>query len=104
MTLFHEEKLTQSIKDIASSFAQKQSNGTSLITITRVVLNPKGDRATIFVSVFPEDKEEAAVSFLVRNRGEFKDEFKAKVRVGRIPFFEFVVDKGEKLRQKIDLL
>lgn len=104
MSLFHDEKLIQAIKDTASTFAQRQSNGTSLITITRVVLNAKGDRATIFVSVFPEDKEEAAVSFLVRNRGEFKDVFKEKVRVGRIPFFEFVVDKGEKLRQKIDLL
>lgn len=104
MADFHDQKLVQSIKDIAGTFVQRESNGVSLITVTRVELSSKGDRAAIFVSVFPETQEETALAFLTRNRGEFKDMFKERVHVGRIPFFEFHLDPGEKLRNKINAL
>ena len=104
MAAFHEEKLIQAIKDTAGLFVQQESNRVSLITVTRVELSPKADKAVIFISIFPETKEGEAINFLNRNRGEFKEMFKERVRIGRIPFFTFEIDKGEKLRNKIDAL
>jgi ribosome-binding factor A len=96
------------IKDLAATFIQRESNGTSLITVTDVTLSDHGKQATIFFTVIPigkntgEDKEAAALDFMKRMRPEFREYVEEKSRLGRIPFFDFAIDIGEKNRQKID--
>ena len=57
--------------------------------------------AVVMFTVLPEGQEENALNFLKRMRGEFKEFFKKRAKVGRIPFFDFQLDKGEKLAQRI---
>jgi ribosome-binding factor A len=96
------------IKTLAAEFIQRESNRTSLITVTDVSLSDHGKQATIFFTVIPigkntgEDKEAAAIDFMKRKRQEFRDFVQEKSRLSRIPFFDFTVDFGEKNRQKID--
>ena len=59
-------------------------------------------KALIFVTVLPETQENAAIDFLKRQRSEFKSFIKKKSRMNRIPQFDFLIDEGEKSRQRID--
>lgn len=98
---FRHEKIEQLIQHTAGEFIERESNRNSLITVTRVYLPSDMKSAVIMVTVLPEGQEENAINFLKRMRGEFKDFFKKRAKIGRIPFFDFQLDKGEKLAQRI---
>jgi ribosome-binding factor A len=97
-----DEKLKELIREVAAEFMQRESNYTSMITITNVAVGDRGRNATIYFTVLPEDKEEGALGLAKRKRAEFRDFFAKKARMGTLPFFDFEIDKGEKNRQQID--
>ena len=98
---YRQEKLEQLVQQIAGEFIERESNRNSLITVTRVYIPSDMKRAQIMVTVLPEGHEDNAINFLKRMRGDFKEYFKKKAKVGRIPFFDFTLDKGEKMAQRI---
>jgi len=99
-----QSKVKDLLKEMAAQFLQSESNYTSLITVTNADVSRDLKKATIFVTVFPEDSEKDALNFLKRKRRGFKEFVKSKARLRRIPFFDFEIDKGEKNRQLIDSL
>lgn len=92
------------VRQAASEFIQKETNGQSLITVTNISSNKDFKKATVFVTVFPEHKEEAALDFLKRQRREFKDYIKKNTKLSRIPHFDFAIDLGDKSRQRVEEL
>ncbi|MDE1874507.1 MAG: ribosome-binding factor A [Patescibacteria group bacterium] len=101
MSIKH-DRFEEILKHLAAEFLKAESNRTSLITITRVSATEKGDFATIYFTVLPENKEEAALDFLKRQRSAFRDYAKDHARLMRVPFFDFEIDRGERARQRID--
>ncbi len=99
-----DERIIGLIKEEAAKFLQTESSGSSLMTVTNVSLSTDGKRATIFFTVFPEEKEKSALDFTKRKRTDFQNHMREETRLGRIPFFDFEIDEGEKNRQKIDSL
>ncbi len=99
---FHAEKLKDEIKRLAGRFVEKESNRNTLITVTNVHVTKDFKKAIIFVTVFPDENEETAMSFLKRQRSDFREYVKKYSRIGKTPFFDFAIDKGEKSRQKIE--
>ncbi len=99
-----DEKMMAEVKELAARFLSLESNRTSLVTVTSASLSDNGKEATVYFTVFPEDKEDAVLEFAKRKRSEFKHFVKEESRLGRIPFFDFEIDKGEKNRQRIDEL
>ncbi len=99
-----DERLKDVVKSLAAEFVQRESNGISLITITDVAIADRGGRATIYFTVLPEDKQKGVMDFLKRKRAEFREHVMEKSRIGRIPFFDFALDIGEKNRQRIDTI
>jgi ribosome-binding factor A len=97
-----DEKLKELIREVAAEYLERESNRTSLITVTSVSLSDRGRRATIFFTVLPEDKEEGALGLAKRKRSDFREYFSQKARMRALPFFDFAIDKGEKNRQHID--
>lgn len=97
-----DEKLKDLIKKVAAEFMQRESNYTSIITITDVSVSDRGQRATIFFTVLPDSKEKAALGFAKRSRAEFREFFAKNARMRALPFFDFEIDGGEKNRQHID--
>lgn len=97
-----EEKLKDLIKEAAAKFLNIESNRVSMMTVTDARISKDGKYATIFFTAYPSDKEKAALDFAKRKRTEFRDFAKKNIRAGRIPFFDFEIDAGEKHRQKID--
>ena len=75
-----------------------------MVTVTDVEMGDQGRRATVYFTVLPVDKEHAVVEFLVRKRGDFQNYVRERSRIGRVPLFDFGVDRGEKHRQRIDEL
>ena len=73
----HNEKLATAITREASSFFGREGNRTALITVTRTILTKRGNGATLCISVFPVNKEKAALDFVNRNLGELRSVLKA---------------------------
>ena len=95
------EKISNNIKELLGAFIEENSNRKSMITITNIYLTSDFKRATLFVTVFPEQSENAALDFLKRQRSEARDYLKKHSRLARLPFIDFEIDKGEKARQRI---
>ncbi|HEY4479600.1 MAG TPA: ribosome-binding factor A [Candidatus Paceibacterota bacterium] len=99
-----DEKLKEAIRVLASKFVEQESNGSSLITVTRIELMDHAKRAFVMFTTLPDGKEAEALAFLERKRSEFRTYVREKSRIGRIPFFDFKIDLGEKNRQNVDKL
>jgi ribosome-binding factor A len=98
------EKVANLLKELGAQFLERENNNTSLITVTSCNVSPDLKKATIFITVLPDDKEHDALDFAKRKRGEMRAYFKKNVQIKTIPFVDIQIDKGEKNRQKIDEL
>jgi ribosome-binding factor A len=98
------EKIQEALRETAAEFLAREANRQSLITVTGAYVSEDGKRGNIFMTVFPDSAETAAVDFANRNRGEFAQFFKTRVRGVFPPRIEFVIDRGEKNRQRLDEL
>ncbi len=99
-----QEKISHEIRKLAAIFLEREGDKTSLITVTRVDISPDLKRSTIFISVLPDDKAEPALNFCKRKMSDFKQFAMERMRMKAIPFFDVVLDRGEKNRQRIDEL
>ena len=104
MSKFRTEKIQEQIKELSAIFIEKESTGTSFITVTRVETSPDNRYATIFITVMPQEKENAAYGFIKRNLGELRKFITEKFPIHPIPYLDIKIDEGEKHRQKIDEL
>lgn len=100
--MYKEEKTEQLIRQLAADFLHRESNKSSLVTVTGVQLSDRLTKATILISVLPESKQQEALDFARRKRAEFKEYVKSHAKIGRIPLFDFEIDYGEKNRQRIE--
>lgn len=98
------ERVSELLRHLAAEFLERESDRTTMITVTDARISNNLNRATIFFTVYPEEKEDVALAFAKRQRREFKDFVKKKSRMKRIPMFDFAIDEGEKNRQHIDRL
>lgn len=98
------EKTKEAIKHLAAEFLSEVSDRSSLITVTDASISSKGDRATIFITVYPENAEEKALDFVRRNAGKFRERIAERLFIHHLPFVSFALDLGEKNRQKINEL
>jgi ribosome-binding factor A len=97
-----DKKVEEVIKKAATKFLLEEGSNTSLLTVTKVIVTPKFEQATVFFTAFPESKEKTALEFLKRKRADFKEILKSETRLQRIPFVDFEIDFGEKNRQNIE--
>ncbi|MDO8520904.1 MAG: ribosome-binding factor A [bacterium] len=104
MSKHKDEKLLFHLKDLAGDFLSRNSNRTSLITVTNVVMSSDLKRANILLSVLPKEKERVALLFANRLRPEFKEYVKEHSRMRILPQVTFAPDLGEQNRLRIEEL
>lgn len=104
MTNVKDEKIKAIIQEAAAEFFKKESDRTSMITVTRVELADRGKKALIFISVFPEEKEADAIAFSKRRRSDLYKFLNTNTGLSYVPFVDVLIDIGEKNRQKLDKL
>ena len=98
----YEEKAGNLLMKLAGDFIAKESNRTSLITVTRVLILEHGRTAMFLFTVLPDKEEETALAFMKRKRSDFREYIQKNTRHKTIPIVDFDIDKGEKYRQHID--
>jgi ribosome-binding factor A len=103
MTL-KQEKIREAICHAAAEFLERESNRSSLVTVTGTTLSRRGDRAVILITVLPEPQEASALQFANRRAGALRDFLSRRVSLQRLPRISFALDRGEKLRQRLDEL
>jgi ribosome-binding factor A len=101
---YKKEKFEELIRSIAADFVERESNRTSLITITGAEISKDKKIARVLFSVLPEKGERAALDFLGRKEGLCRDYILKHSRIGRAPKIIFTLDEGERNRQRIDFL
>ncbi len=99
-----QEKVANLIKELSAQFLGRESNNTSLVTVTSTTVSPDLKRGTIYITVLPIDKERTALEFAKRKRGELREFLKKNMETKMIPFIDIEIDLGEKNRQRIDEL
>lgn len=92
------------LREAAAEFLARESNRQSLITVTEATITEDGREGRIFITVYPDSAEEGALQFANRNRAEFAHYFTKRVKGMRAPHVEFMIDRGEKNRQRLDEL
>jgi ribosome-binding factor A len=97
-------QVQETVAHLAGSFFAREANPTPLITITRADVSPDMKRAIVFLSVLPESGEEQALHFARRQRSAFREYVAKEARLHPLPFFDFLIDEGEKNRQRVDEL
>ncbi len=104
MSEYRDEKIENRIKELAASYIEREAQNTSLITVTRVVLEGRNRYAKIMISVLPREKENAAYGFIKRNLGDMRKFVQSNLKIKPIPYLDVEIDEGEKNRQRIDEL
>ncbi len=98
------EQTNESIAHHAALFLARESNHESLITVTRSNMTSDFKNVTIYLSILPESQAEKAIAFAKRVRTDFREYLKQKTSMHPIPTVDFVLDLGEKNRQRVDEL
>lgn len=96
------QKAVLVLQECAAKFIQLEANTDPLITVTSANASPDFKNVTIFFTTIPDGKEEAALIFLKRSGGLFREYLKKHSRLKVIPHVTFMVDYGERHRQHID--
>lgn len=98
------EQTNETIAHLAALFLARESNGQSLITVTRSDMSSDYKNVTVYLSILPESQAEKALAFAKRVRTDFRDFLKVKTVLHPVPTVDFVLDLGEKNRQRVDEL
>lgn len=101
---FRKERMTALVKDVAASFLKSKSEPGILISATRVEMSRDFKNATIFVTVFPEDTEDAVIGGLREKDWELRNYAKSRLKIKFLPSFRIEPDKGEKMRQRLQTI
>lgn len=87
---------------MAGDFLAREGGVKALITVTRAEMTDDYKQATIYLSVLPATHEEEALKFAKRARTDMRGYIKKHSRLHPIPVVDFVIDYGEKNRQRVD--
>lgn len=98
------ERTGEVIHRLAAEYVRDNASSASLLTITRVEISEAGKDAKIYFTTLPESEEDTALKFLARKAPEFKLYVRNKSRIGRVPHLTFMIDYGERNRQRLDEL
>lgn len=98
----HDAKTTELLTHYAADYIAREANRDTLITPIHATVSQQGTRATIYVSVFPDEKLTFALAFLNRHADDFRDYLKEHGRFSHLPFVNFAQDEGEPNRQQAE--
>lgn len=101
MATERQEKMNRELTKLMATFIERESNRTSLITVTRCDISPNFKNLIVYLSVLPEDKEDQVLQFMDRRKWDARDYIKKNLNMRVIPFVKFTIDSGEKNRRHI---
>lgn len=104
MAEFKKEHLAEELRARVSDYFSRESNATSLLTVTRIDLSDDFKNAVINISVYPENKQQEVRHFATRHLTEIRDYLRKHSKIGRLPYLKIEIDKGEALIERMNRL
>ncbi len=104
MNTRRQEKIAQEMMHVAADFLAREMGKQSLVTVTRVEVPDDLRHVTVFISVLPTSQEGPALEAAKRARRDFREYVSKHSGLSPLPTFDFVIDVGEKNRQRVDEL
>lgn len=102
---FRKEKLNSLIKELASRFILTEiKNEKMLVTVTKAESSANFQNIKIFITVYPEEKEILALKSLKQKKRDWQEFLAKNFKARFLPSSEFLIDQGEKKRQRIEEL
>ncbi|MDP2767755.1 MAG: ribosome-binding factor A [Candidatus Methanoperedens sp.] len=99
-----QEKAGSLLRSLAGSFIKLEIRSSALLTAARAEISPDLRCAKIFISVFPEEKENEIMELLKKKERKFRDFIKPKLKWKFLPAVSFEIDTGAKMERRIDEL
>jgi ribosome-binding factor A len=99
---FKDTKKSMMLTELAGQYIAREAGRSTLITPLRTHISKDRKHATIYVSVFPTDQGEHAITFLMRHKDLFRTYLKSHARFPVLPYITFEIDYGELNRQRLD--
>lgn len=100
-----QEKINSFIRELVSEFILKKiAVKNALITTTRADISSNLRNLKIFITVYPEKEENKALKELKNHYREWQEHLANNLKIKFLPYSEFLIDKGEKNRMKIEKL
>lgn len=94
-----EQRLGSLMRRLAAQFLNREVADKLIITVNRAEVIDRGQRAKIYVTVFPDEAERAGWRELKRLRWPLQQFLQKQIPLKRVPFFSLVIDEEEKLRR-----
>lgn len=101
---FKDERMASLITELASKYFNIESNKDALITIIKTEMENRGKIAKVFFTVLPDEKQESVLEFMNRKSRDFRRYLTETRAFGFAPNIKFLLDQGERNRQRIDEL
>lgn len=102
---WRQEKINSLIKKLAGEFILREIKlEKSLITVMRADISSDIKNLKIFITVYPEKEENKALKELEKNLSEWQKFLASKFKARFLPYSKFLIDEGEKNRQKVENL
>lgn len=73
----------------------------TLVTIPRIKISPDQKNSTIYITVFPDNKEEAVMTMISKQIYEIQKLLNRTLRTKPVPRIRFEVDKITKAEQQV---
>lgn len=89
----HDEMFRHALIEAAAEFFNRESNRTSLITVTSATISRGGADAKIGISVLPDDATADGLEFVRRKRNDFVAYLRTRIPHRRLPSIDFVSDR-----------
>ncbi len=103
-TARRQEKMKSLLRKLISEFLLRVDFEKKIISVTEVQISENLRFAKIFLSVYPENGALKILESVKSKTGEIKKYLASKIKIKFMPEVEFIIDAGEKNRQRIEEL
>jgi ribosome-binding factor A len=101
-SLRKQERTKALLRNLAGSFIKSEIGTMAIVTVMRVETSGDLQRAKIFISVFPEEKEKEIFDLLKKKSFQFHRCLKSQLRTKFLPIVFFEIDRAIKIERKIE--
>ena len=103
MGQYKKEKLESLYQEIVSKFLLREASIPGvLFALTKVEISENLNRLTVYISIWPDDKEKNMLEFFEKLKGSLRAHVGDKINPKFIPEIIFKIDDSEKKRMEIE--
>lgn len=97
-----QERVNALLRNLVSSFIKSEIGTRIIVTVMRVETTGDLQRAKIFISIFPEEKEKEIFELLKKKKNELHNYLGSRLKMKFLPIVFFEIDRAVKIERRIE--